>query len=248
MSSDTDYDVIIIGSGAGGGTLAGHLAPSGKRILILERGDWLPREIENWDADEVFVKNRYVPEGHLVRRPAARRSSRASTTTSGARRSSTAPRCTGSGRKTSASCATTTGSRPRGRSRTTTSSRTTRRPSSSTRCTATTARTRPSPAPAAPYPFPARDPRAAHPAAVRRPGAGRLSPVPRAVRHPAARGRPAEQPLHPLRDLRRLPVARPGQVRRRDLRRPAGARAPQRDAPDERPGDAADDRRRRARR
>src|SRR6476620_9980161 len=60
MSSDTDYDIIIIGSGAGGGTLAGHLAPSGKRILIVERGDWLPREIENWDAGEVFVKNRYV--------------------------------------------------------------------------------------------------------------------------------------------------------------------------------------------
>ena len=44
------YDVIIIGSGAGGGTLARHLAPSGKRILILERGGWLPRELENWDA------------------------------------------------------------------------------------------------------------------------------------------------------------------------------------------------------
>lgn len=38
------YDVIIIGSGAGGGTLALKLAPSGKRILILERGDYLPRE------------------------------------------------------------------------------------------------------------------------------------------------------------------------------------------------------------
>ena len=60
MTDDRTYDVIIIGSGAGGGTLAGHLAPSGKRILILERGDWLPREIENWDAGEVFVKNRYV--------------------------------------------------------------------------------------------------------------------------------------------------------------------------------------------
>ena len=57
-----DYDVIIIGSGAGGGTLAGHLAPSGKRILILERGDWLPREIENWHPKEVFVDNRYVPK------------------------------------------------------------------------------------------------------------------------------------------------------------------------------------------
>ena len=38
------YDVIIIGTGAGGGTLAHHLAPSGKKILLLERGDWLPRE------------------------------------------------------------------------------------------------------------------------------------------------------------------------------------------------------------
>ena len=38
------YDVVIIGTGAGGGTLARHLAPSGKRILLLERGDWLPRE------------------------------------------------------------------------------------------------------------------------------------------------------------------------------------------------------------
>jgi len=55
-----EYDVIIVGSGAGGGTLAHRLAPSGKRVLILERGDWLPREIENWDAAAVFVHNRYV--------------------------------------------------------------------------------------------------------------------------------------------------------------------------------------------
>ncbi|GAA1952694.1 GMC family oxidoreductase [Microbacterium deminutum] len=55
-----DYDVIIVGSGAGGGTLAHRLAPSGRRVLILERGDWLPREPQNWDAAEVFVKNRYV--------------------------------------------------------------------------------------------------------------------------------------------------------------------------------------------
>jgi choline dehydrogenase-like flavoprotein len=56
----TDYDIIIIGSGAGGGTLARHLAPSGKSILILERGGWLKREPENWMAEEVFQKNRYV--------------------------------------------------------------------------------------------------------------------------------------------------------------------------------------------
>jgi choline dehydrogenase-like flavoprotein len=56
------YDVIIIGTGAGGGTLARHLAPSGKRILLLERGDWLPREPSNWLAQDVFVDNRYVSE------------------------------------------------------------------------------------------------------------------------------------------------------------------------------------------
>ncbi len=54
-----DYDVIIIGSGAGGGTLAYRLAPSGKRILILERGDYLRREPDNWDSRAVFVRNKY---------------------------------------------------------------------------------------------------------------------------------------------------------------------------------------------
>jgi choline dehydrogenase-like flavoprotein len=43
----SDYDMIIIGTGAGGGTLARHLAPSGKRVLLLERGGWLRREPEN---------------------------------------------------------------------------------------------------------------------------------------------------------------------------------------------------------
>ncbi len=57
-----EYDVIIVGTGAGGGTLARHLAPSGKRILLLERGDWLPREPQNWLAQDVFVDNRYVSE------------------------------------------------------------------------------------------------------------------------------------------------------------------------------------------
>ncbi len=52
--------MIIIGTGAGGGTLARQLAPSGKRVLLLERGDWLPREPENWVARNVFVDNRYV--------------------------------------------------------------------------------------------------------------------------------------------------------------------------------------------
>ena len=54
------FDVIILGSGAGGGTLARHLAPSGKSIVILERGDWLKREAQNWDTAAVFQHNRYV--------------------------------------------------------------------------------------------------------------------------------------------------------------------------------------------
>jgi choline dehydrogenase-like flavoprotein len=54
------YDVIIIGSGAGGGTLAATLAPSGKRILLLERGDFLPREHDNWNAGPVFVDGKYI--------------------------------------------------------------------------------------------------------------------------------------------------------------------------------------------
>ncbi|MGZ4270440.1 MAG: GMC oxidoreductase [Solirubrobacteraceae bacterium] len=54
------YDVIIIGTGAGGGTLAHRLASTGKRILLLERGGYLPREPENWSSSEVFLKERYL--------------------------------------------------------------------------------------------------------------------------------------------------------------------------------------------
>ena len=53
------YDVLIIGSGAGGGAVLDRLAPSGKRILMLERGGYLRRERENWDAQAVFVDARY---------------------------------------------------------------------------------------------------------------------------------------------------------------------------------------------
>jgi len=59
MTDGTRYDVIIIGTGAGGGTLAYRLAPSGKRILLLERGDYVRRERENWDTRAVNVEGRY---------------------------------------------------------------------------------------------------------------------------------------------------------------------------------------------
>ena len=55
----THYDVIIIGTGAGGGTLAYHLAPSGKRILLLERGDYVRREKDNWSSRAVNVEGKY---------------------------------------------------------------------------------------------------------------------------------------------------------------------------------------------
>lgn len=58
MSQD-HYDVIIIGSGPGGGAMAHSLAPTGKRILILERGPYLPREQANWDSKTVFVDGKY---------------------------------------------------------------------------------------------------------------------------------------------------------------------------------------------
>jgi choline dehydrogenase-like flavoprotein len=53
------YDLIIIGTGAGGGTLARKLAPSGKKILILERGDYVKREPANWNPRAVNIEARY---------------------------------------------------------------------------------------------------------------------------------------------------------------------------------------------
>ncbi len=59
MSNGNHYDVIIIGTGAGGGTLAYALAPSGKRILVLERGGYVPREKDNWNPRAVNVEAKY---------------------------------------------------------------------------------------------------------------------------------------------------------------------------------------------
>jgi choline dehydrogenase-like flavoprotein len=53
------YDVAVIGSGAGGGTLTHALAPTGKRILLLERGGYVPRERENWSTRAVNLEGKY---------------------------------------------------------------------------------------------------------------------------------------------------------------------------------------------
>ncbi len=59
MADKKHYDVIIIGTGAGGGTLAYALAPTGKSILLIERGDYVRREKENWSSQAVNLEGRY---------------------------------------------------------------------------------------------------------------------------------------------------------------------------------------------
>ena len=59
MSETNCWDVIIIGSGAGGGTLAYALAPTNKKILLIERGDYVPREKANWDSRAVNLEGKY---------------------------------------------------------------------------------------------------------------------------------------------------------------------------------------------
>ena len=54
------YDVAIIGTGAGGGTLAWALAGTGKRILLIERGEYVPREKDNWSTRAVNLEGKYA--------------------------------------------------------------------------------------------------------------------------------------------------------------------------------------------
>jgi len=56
------YDVLVIGSGPGGATVAARVAETGKRVLLLERGDFLPRERDNWDSQAVFGDARYTAD------------------------------------------------------------------------------------------------------------------------------------------------------------------------------------------
>ena len=165
------------------------------------------------------------------------------TTTSVAPRSSTARRSTASEPATSTRCATTPASRRPGRSATRTSSRTTRGRSSSTRSTARAARIRPSRPPAARTR--SRRSRTSRESSSSRttsrpPGTTRSTPL----RHSPARGEPSVQRLRALHELRRVPLPRPREVRRRGDRRPAGARARERHPAHERARCAAGDERR----
>ena len=237
------YDVIIVGTGAGGGTLAAHLAPSGKRILLLERGDWLPREPQNWATREVFVENRYVsPDTWLDGdgtpfQPQVHYFVGGATKLYGAalyrlrkedfgelqHHDGSSPAWPISYDELEpllhAGRADVPGARGAGR-----------RPDRAARERALS--------------VPGRLARAAHPAARRPARRRRLPAVPRALRDHARRGQHALQLVHPLLDLRRLPVPRACQVRRGGAGCASGARAPERHAAHEREGRQAGDERR----
>ncbi len=65
---DLSADVVIIGSGMGGGTMAHALARHGVDVLIVERGERLPREDANWDPKAVFIERRYRPDDQWLDR------------------------------------------------------------------------------------------------------------------------------------------------------------------------------------
>ena len=224
--ADERYDVIIIGTGAGGGTLAHRLAATGKRILLLERGGWLPRERDNWDSTAVFVEGQVPGAGVLAATGTARSSRPRSTITSAETRSSTGRRCSAYGPRTSASCATPAGSPRHGRSATTSSSRTTPRPSTCTACTASTARTRPR---ARPRSSTCTRRCSTSPGSSSCPTIWRSRGCTRSTCRSASTscrtgtGGDQGEPLHPLRPGRRLPLPGRGEVRRAGGVRRAGA-------------------------
>ena len=59
-----DADIIIIGSGMGGASLAYGLRGSGKRVLILERGERLADSPEARDAEAIFGRSHFKSDEH----------------------------------------------------------------------------------------------------------------------------------------------------------------------------------------
>ena len=214
-----EYDVIIVGSGAGGGTLAHRLAPSGKRVLVLERGDWLPREVENWDATAAFVDNRYISpdtwydKDGTAFQPQVHYFVGGATKFYGAALYRLREQDFGELKHHG-------GISPAWPVGYDVFAPYYAQAEELTRCTGP--RRGPDRASGlGAVPVPAGVARAADPAAVRRPRPSRAAPVPLAQRHHARRGRARLQHVHPVRDVRRLPVPGARQGRRRRDRRTA---------------------------
>ena len=236
----THYDVIIIGTGAGGGTLAYHLAPSGKRILLLERGDYVRREKDNWSSRAVNVEAKYHTkevwqdkDGKPLH-PHTNYYVGGNTKFYGAAlfrlRKEDFGEIAHHGGISPAWPISYDELEPyytkaehlyqvhgeRGVDPT-------------------------EPWASAPYRFPPCSTSRASSNCTTTCRDNGPAAVSRAARHHAGRVEPAQEPLHPLRDLRRLPVPDPREERRAgDLRR-SGARAPERDADDQREGHAPAD-------
>ena len=216
--STEHYDVIIIGTGAGGGTLAHRLAPSGKRILLLERGDYLPREQENWDPRRYSAKSATSPARSGTTRTATP-SSRTSTTSSAATPSSTGRSSSVCASATSTRSSTTAASRRRGRSLTHDLE-----PyyTEAEKLYLVHGEQRRGPDRAAALGRRSRSPRSRHEPRIQQLhddfAGDRPSPVPPAGRHRPRTSRPRGEPLRALRLLRRLPLPD-----RRQGRRPRAA-------------------------
>lgn len=138
----SNYDVIVVGSGMGGGTMAYALKDSGLDVLLIERGDFLPQERQNWDPRAVFEKDRYKNAEKNGSTPKGGSSPPAPTITSAETPNSTVARWSGSGERIFIPHGITTVNRRHGRSRMTISNPTTHVPSRCTRFTATTPTTR----------------------------------------------------------------------------------------------------------
>ena len=209
------YDVIIIGTGAGGGTLANTIADSGKRILVLERGDFLPREMENWSPAPVFIDGRYICEetwydaDGKAFQPQVHYYVGGATKLYGAALYRLRPQDFGELQARRRTLARVAGRLRRLRALlhegrvALSGARQPRRGPDRGRLEQA-------------VPVARGLARAAHPATLRRLGEGGLPPVPRAVRDPLRRGRSSEEHLHPLHLVRRLPVPGAREVRRRD--------------------------------
>ena len=130
------FDVVVIGSGVGGGCVAHALAPTGARIVILERGSRLPREERNWDPEAVYADTPYTSRTSAGSTATAAASGLGSSTTWAAIRRCSAPPCSASAARTSRPRTTLAGCRRPGPSTTRRWSPITPEPSTSSACTA----------------------------------------------------------------------------------------------------------------